>query len=160
MKKLILIAIATIISLGSTAQTFKWKELAELNNMTSAEQASWLEDEKNFVLIDTAEGLLTYADTSSSLDEELVISDSVVCYFWNYQFNPEISTTKGTDLIMSKALSRNFKSTWVEEEKDESGNVTSDALCRIKYGQLLMLGGFYDEKGNEVMEYASAGLFE
>jgi hypothetical protein len=126
--------------------------------MSVAEQEAWLLAEKNFILVGTDEKDRIYKDTCSSLDEDLWLSDSSALYSWNYDFNPAISTTKGTDYIMSKSLSLSLaRLTEFSEKDEEDPNVFYLELWRMKYGQLMTLGGVYEDK-EEIFEYACAEL--
>jgi len=148
------------MTLSVQSQTFKWKELANLNKMTETEQSNWLSEEKNFVLIELDNGFSIYQDTTSSLDEGISIGDSAVVYFWNYQFNPAISTTRGTDYLMSKSLDRNLNKVDAYVEKNTDGKIVSSHLSRVKYGQVMQIGGVFNPSGDHVAEYASAQLFK
>ena len=158
MKKLSGIIVLLAIVFTANTQTFTWKELASLNELSSAEKATWLEDEKSFVLTGSIGDMLIYEDTTSSLDEQLAVSDSIVIYTWEYTFNKDISETKATDYLMRRSLGSISKLELIQD-KDDSGNVVSDALAKIKGGQLMATGNIYNEDGSKT-NYSSVEILE
>jgi len=157
MKKLTSIIVLLLAVSLIQAQTFNWKELANLNKMNSTEKEVWLLEEKGFVLTDSTDGL-TYRNTASKLDEKILVKDSMAIYFWEYEFNADISTVKSTDYIMSKSLALNLNRLYLEQERDEKGEVIFDSLTRLKYKQALSIGSLYNTDGSRT-SYAAAEMF-